>query len=213
MEVVFLTYKFFKMKLIITLFVLSISLISCNEGKKSLQGETPFQRELNAEYKDATTSPLTDEDIKDFEGLDFFKYDSTYVVEALFTKTPNEKSFKMKTTTDRRPEYVKYGVLEFFLKDEIFHLNVYQNQDLMKEDGYEDYLFLPFSDETNGIESYGGGRYIDLRIPKTDKIIIDFNSAYNPYCAYNHKYSCPIVPRENYLKTRIEAGVKAFKKH
>jgi uncharacterized protein (DUF1684 family) len=73
--------------------------------------------------------------------------------------------------------------------------------------------FLPFTDETNGMESYGGGRYIDLNVPKGNKLIIDFNSAYNPYCAYNDKYSCPIVPRENYLKTRIEAGVKTFKKH
>ena len=74
-------------------------------------------------------------------------------------------------------------------------------------------MFLPFSDETNGIESYGGGRYIDLRIPEGNTLIIDFNSAYNPYCAYNDKYSCPIVPRENYLRTRIEAGVKKFKDH
>lgn len=203
----------FKMKYVITFFILLISIISCKEGKKHLKGDTDFQREINAEYKDASTSPLTEEDRKEFEGLDFFKYDSTYVVEALFTKTPNEKPFKMKTTTDRLPEYIKYGILEFFVKDEIFKLNVYQNQDLIKKEGFEDYLFLPFSDETNGLESYGGGRYIDLRIPKGDTVVIDFNSAYNPYCAYNHKYSCPIVPRENYLKTRIEAGVKTFDKH
>ena len=92
-------------------------------------------------------------------------------------------------------------------------MNVYQNQELIKQEGFENYLFLPFSDETNGIESYGGGRYIDLRIPESNKLIIDFNSAYNPYCAYNDKYSCPIVPRENYLRTRIEAGVKKFKDH
>ena len=65
----------------------------------------------------------------------------------------------------------------------------------------------------NGLESYGGGRYIDARIPEGDTFIIDFNKAYNPYCAYNDKYSCPIVPRKNYLKTRIEAGVKVFEKH
>ena len=188
-------------------------LSSCNNGKQPVKGETEFQREINAEYKDATLSPLKEEDRKEFEGLDFFKYDSTFVVDALFTRTTDELPFKMKTTTDRLPEYIKYGVLDFFLNDEIFQLNVYQNQELIKQEGFENYLFLPFSDETNGIESYGGGRYIDLRIPESNKLIIDFNSAYNPYCAYNDKYSCPIVPRENYLRTRIEAGVKKFKDH
>ena len=201
------------MKLAITFVLILMCLSSCNDGKQPIKGETQFQREINAEYQDATSSPLKEEDRKQFEGLDFFKYDPTYVVEALFTRTTNELPFKMKTTTDRLPEYVKYGVLDFFLHDEIFQLNVYQNQDLKKQEGYENYLFLPFSDETNGVESYGGGRYIDLRIPEGNTLIIDFNSAYNPYCAYNDKYSCPIVPRENYLRTRIEAGVKKFKDH
>ncbi|NCO64284.1 MAG: DUF1684 domain-containing protein [Flavobacteriales bacterium] len=201
------------MKTLATYVMLFICLASCNNGKQSIKGDTEFQRQLNAEYKDASTSPLKEEDRKVFEGLDFFKYDSTYVVKALFKRTENEIPFKMKTTTDRLPEYLKFGILEFFLNDEIFQLNVYQNQDLIKDEGYEDYLFLPFSDETNGLESYGGGRYIDLRIPESNTVVIDFNSAYNPYCAYNDKYSCPIVPRENYLKTRIEAGVKTFGKH
>ncbi len=201
------------MKLVITCVFVFICLSSCNNGKQPVKGETEFQREINSEYKDASKSPLKDEDRKVFESLDFFKYDSTFVVSALFTRTLNEVPFKMKTTTDRLPEYVKYGVLEFFLNDEIFNLNIYQNLDLIKKEGYENYLFLPFSDETNGIESYGGGRYIDLRTPEGNTLVIDFNSAYNPYCAYNDKYSCPIVPRENYLKTRIEAGVKKFKDH
>ena len=83
----------------------------------------------------------------------------------------------------------------------------------MQDEEYKDYLFLPFLDDTNGEGSYGGGRYIDLRIPDSDTMIIDFNTAYNPYCAYNDRYSCPIVPRQNYLDVAIEAGVKAFKKH
>lgn len=201
------------MKSIIAYIILFAFLLGCNSGKQPIKGDTAFQRELNAEYKDASTSPLTEEDRKTFEGLDFFKYDSAYVVKAQFTRTENEPVFKMKTTTDRLPEYVKYGILEFSIKGETYQLNVYQNQDLKTKKDYEDYLFLPFLDETNGIESYGGGRYIDLRIPKDNTLVIDFNSAYNPYCAYNHKYSCPIVPRENYLKTRIEAGVKKFKEH
>lgn len=201
------------MRILIVLFVLSITLISCGQEKRAIKGETEFQRELNAEFKDVTTSPLKDRDRKVFEGLDFFKFDSTFVVKAQFKRTPNEQSFKMKTTTDRLPVYVKYGELGFKLNNENYKLNIYQNLGLMEDEGFEDYLFLPFLDETNGFESYGGGRYIDARIPIDDSIIIDFNKAYNPYCAYNDKYSCPIVPRVNYLKTRIEAGVKVFEKH
>lgn len=200
------------MKNLIIVFLL-ISTVSCAQEKQAVLGETDFQKEMNADYKDATTSPLKDKDRKVFKGLDFFKFDSIYVVTAHFRRTPNEKTFKMKTTTNRKPIYVKYGELNFDLKGKNFTLNIYQNQDLIKKEGYKDYLFLPFLDETNGLESYGGGRYIDARIPDGDTMIIDFNKAYNPYCAYNDRYSCPIVPRKNYLKTRIEAGVKAFDKH
>ena len=119
----------------------------------------------------------------------------------------------MKTTTDRISQERVYGILHFEINEKLHQLEIYQGKDLMQEEGYEDYLFLPFLDETNGLESYGGGRYIDARIPEGDTIIIDFNKAYNPYCAYNDKYSCPIVPRKNYLKTRVEAGVKVFEKH
>jgi uncharacterized protein (DUF1684 family) len=194
-------------------FTLMISTLGCAQGKEPIPGDTEFQREINAEYKDASTSPLKDKDRKNFKSLAFFSFDSTYVVTAKFEKTPNETPFEMKTTTDRLPIYVKYGIVTFNLKGNMYQLNVYQNQDLTKKEGYDDYLFLPFLDNTNGEESYGGGRYIDLRIPDGDELVIDFNTAYNPYCAYNEKYSCPIVPRVNYLELKVEAGVKAFKKH
>ncbi|WP_298536430.1 DUF1684 domain-containing protein [uncultured Algibacter sp.] len=201
------------MKRIVLLCLLTQVLLCCAQEKRALKGDTEFQKEINAEYKDATTSPLKKKDRKQFEGLDFFPFDSLYVVKANFKRTPNEVPFEMKTTTDRLPLYTKYGELVFDLKGAQFHLNVYQNQSLIKKEGFKDYLFLPFLDETNGLESYGGGRYVDARIPEGDVMVIDFNKAYNPYCAYNDKYSCPLVPRENYLKIRIEAGVKVFKKH
>ncbi len=169
-----------------------------------------FQQTLNKEYGDKEESPLTEEDFKTFKGLDFYPIDEKYIVEATFVRTPEEKIFKMKTTGTRTPEYVKYGQLIFRLDGNEFKLNLYQNIDLIKKEGFADYLFLPFSDLTCGKESYIGGRYIDMRIPKSDIIIIDFNKAYNPYCAYNHKYSCPIVPLENDLQVAIFAGVKKF---
>ncbi|MCB0444880.1 MAG: DUF1684 domain-containing protein [Gelidibacter sp.] len=201
------------MKIVFTLLLSFVFLSSCAQDKIPEAGATDFQKEMNAEYKDASTSPLKDKDRAVFEGLDFFAFDSAYVVKAKFSKLDNEQPFEMKTTTERLPVYVKYGKVSFELKGQRFELNVYQNQDLMKKEGYEDYLFLPFLDYTNGNESYGGGRYIDMRIPKGDTVEIDFNKAYNPYCAYNEKYSCPLVPTENYLDTEVRAGVKVFKKH
>ena len=76
-----------------------------------------------------------------------------------------------------------------------------------------DHLFLPFTDNTNGVETYGGGRYIDLKIPAGNTINIDFNKAYNPYCAYSDKYSCPIPPPENHLDIEIKAGIKLTDHH
>ena len=198
------------MRYLLSLLIL-VSTLSCVQDKKPILGETDWQKELNAEYKDATTSPLKAKDRKHFEGLDFFKFDSAFVVVAQLERTPDSEFFNMKTTTNRLSQERIYGILTFQLNGETHKLNVYQGKDLMVTEGYEDYLFLPFLDDTNGEESYGGGRYIDLRIPEGDTIVIDFNKAYNPYCAYSGRYSCPIPPKENHLDVEINAGVKKYK--
>ncbi len=169
-----------------------------------------FQRELNEEFKNPETSPLPDRYRKDFETLEYFAPDTTYVVNAKFVRTPESLPFLMPTTTDRKSKEVLYGIAHFDLNGNKQQLEIYQNQELMEQEEFHDYLFLPFSDETNDKETYTGGRYIDLRIPDGDTIRIDFNKAYNPSCAYNPKYSCPIVPSVNALDTEVRAGVKAF---
>ena len=191
---------------------LIVFLMSCNEERRPLLGETDYQKEQNAKFKDATTSPLTDKDRKEFRGLNFFKFDSTYIVKALLKRTPDAEWFNMKTTTERLSKERVFGILTFEINEEQFNLNVYQGEENMQTKGLEDYLFLPFLDDTNGEESYGGGRYIDLRIPESDTITIDFNKAYNPLCVYNEKFSCPLVPRENYLPIQVKAGVKMYVK-
>ena len=192
--------------------LLIIITISCSQ-KKPILGETKFQKEQNAMFKDASRSPLKDKDRETFESLDFFTYDSTFLVKAELKRTPDTEFFNMKTTTDRVSRERIYGILAFKINDKEYSLNVYQGKENMQTKGFEDYLFLPFLDATNGESTYGGGRYIDLRIPEGDSMEIDFNSAYNPYCVYNEKYSCPIVPRVNYLPIKIEAGVKNYKKN
>ena len=182
-------------------------LLNCDNRKRYNNDLTPFQREINDFFKDASVSPLKKRDLKNFRGLDFFTYDSTYLVTAKLTKTPKEKPFMMLTTTDMMVEYIKYGTVSFELLNNQYSLDIYKN---LEDPNEQDNLFLPFLDDTNGNESYGGGRYINLDIPQGDNLIIDFNSAFNPYCVYDEKYSCPIVPRENYLPLEIKAGVMNF---
>ena len=179
-------------------------------AQKDVAAAEKFQSELNKSYADSLKSPLMKDNLKQFKGLDFYPIDEKYIIEAIFIRTKKEKSFKMKTTTNRTPIYKKYGELHFSIDGKELKLNVYQNVDLKKKPGFDDYLFLPFSDLTCGKDSYIGGRYIDMQIPKSGKVIIDFNQAYNPYCAYNYEYSCPIVPLENDLDIEINAGVKKF---
>jgi uncharacterized protein (DUF1684 family) len=210
-------------KVILGLFLI---ILGCGDGKKyhddqqikpvllsnnDLASIIEFQKDLNKEFSDPESSPLPDRYRKDFNGLDFFKPDTTFIVNATFTRTPDATPFLMPTTTDRMSKEVVYGVVSFQLKGKSFQLEVYQNEELKEDEGFEDYLFLPFTDATNGNETYSGGRYIDLTIPEGDQIVIDFNKAYNPYCTYNKKYSCPIVPSQNTLDMEIFAGVKAFK--
>ena len=198
------------MKTVLTLVILSIFNFGLAQDKFDLASVEKFQKDLNTEYTDAKTSPLMAEDLVKFESLDFFPINEKFFVVANFVRTKDEKPFEMKTSTDRKPMYVKYGEAHFVLDGKPFQLNIYQNIELSKKDEYKDYLFLPFSDLTCGKESYIGGKYIDMKVPNGDTIVIDFNKAYNPLCAYNHKYSCPKVPLENDLKIEIKAGVKKF---
>ncbi len=172
-----------------------------------------FQEKINATFSSEETSPLTTKDFKQFKKLDFFKIDTSFCVKAKFERTPYETPFIMKTTTGTEPLYVKYGEARFILQEKEYVLNIYQNQGLKTQPEYEDYLFLPFTDSSNQESSYSGGRFIDLKIPEGESILIDFNTAYNPYCAYNNRYSSPIPPVENHLDVKILAGVKKYKKY
>ena len=187
--------------------------IGCQSQKRPIKSQSEFQKQQNSFFKDASKSPLKPKDLKVFEGLDFFPIDSLFVVEAQLQRTPNTPFFDMKTTTKRVTRERVFGVLSFTINNESYTLNVYQGAPESDSESESDYLFLPFLDATNGTETYGGGRYIDLTIPEGNQMTVDFNKSYNPYCAYNEKFSCPIVPRENYLSLKINAGIKRFKDH
>jgi uncharacterized protein (DUF1684 family) len=201
------------MKTTILIFSLLIATVLNAQDKKKNTEASKFQTKLNKDFSSNEDSPLTEEDLETFTKLDFFAIDSAFIVTAKLEFHKDSKPFKMATTTDRLPVYKLYATASFTLQGKAFQLEIYQNEKLTLSPEYEDHLFLPFTDNTNGETSYGGGRYIDLNVPEGDQIIIDFNQAYNPYCAYNHKYSCPIPPEVNHLDTEVKAGVMAYKKH
>jgi uncharacterized protein len=195
--------------------ITTVALFLALAGSGSAQDTIVWRDSLNAywdrliaEYADSATSPLKSEDRAHFTYLEHFAFDPTYCVQARFERTKDAPAFAMKTTTKREPRYRVYGILRFTLNGVECALPVYENEVPHAE--YPNYLFLPFTDLTNGEETYGGGRYIDLLAPLGDTVTVDFNKAYNPYCAYNDKYSCPIPPKENHLLTPVKAGVLKF---
>lgn len=149
---------------------------------------------------------LNEDDLIHFKGLNHFEVDTLFNIKAKFIKDIG-KRFKMPTSTERQPIYRRYGYLYFEINQVACTLTVYQNMALRKMKEHKNSFFIPFRDETSAIESYGGGRYLDIQILKgeTSKQI-DFNLSYNPYCAYSHRYSCPIPPNENTLPVSIRAG-------
>lgn len=196
------------------LFLLLLTLPGTIIAQRKILNEVyAFRNNLNYEFRDTVHSPLGPTDAKSFSGHIFYPIDLNFRIKAKFVRTADAAPFVMRASGPRQAQYVQYGKAKFTLAGKSYELPVYQNLALMSDERFSDYLFLPFTDLTNGNETYGGGRYIDLRIPKGKYIIIDFNQAYNPYCAYSDRYSCPIPPRENHLDTEIRAGVKYSERH
>jgi uncharacterized protein (DUF1684 family) len=201
-----------KKKIIITLLIIFGFSKIFAQSDWNIEAVVAYQEQMNFNFADSLKSPLKDSDKRNFKTLDFYEINPEMVVTAKLIKFKKSKPFSMPTTTDRKPMYRKYGALHFELKGIPCVLEIYQNLDLIKMPKYQNYLFLPFTDLTSGIDSYGGGRYLDLQIPDGDTVLLDFNLSYNPYCAYNEKYSCPLVPKVNDLKVEVNAGVKNFHK-
>jgi uncharacterized protein (DUF1684 family) len=151
---------------------------------------------------------------KDKKYFRFYPADEDYKVVARLTKLQDTIGFIMKTSGTKDKRFFRYASLQFILKGLPLQLTLYQSEQLMQDSTYKNYLFLPFTDNTSGGKSYGGGRYIDLDINdiENNAVVIDFNKAYNPYCAYTSGYNCPIPPRENNLDIAIKAGEQKFKK-
>ena len=153
-----------------------------------------------------TDSVLNSEEQELIINLDYFPIDSSWVLTAEFKKKKG-RVFKMSTTTKRTPEYQRIGYLHFERNDDEFKLSVYKNKGLTAKE-YKNYVFIPFVDANSPETTYGGGRYLDLKMSIKDKtVIVDFNKAYNPYCVFSYRYSCPITPLENHIDVKVNAGI------
>lgn len=151
----------------------------------------------------------------DKQMMQFYKVDKSWRVKALFKKTEGSTWFMMPTSGKIKKEFRLYGTLSFLLHDTAVVLHVYQSRQLMTLPAYADYLFIPFTDATTGMDTYGGGRYMDIVLSdiQSGHCIIDFNKAYNPYCAYAAGYNCPVPPKENDLPVAVLAGEKNYALH
>ncbi|MDB5196547.1 MAG: hypothetical protein JWP88_918 [Flaviaesturariibacter sp.] len=149
----------------------------------------------------------------DKKNLTFYPVNENFSVIATVEKTPNSSWFKMETSGLMRPLYRIFGFARFKIGNDSASLAILQSQSLLLNEQYKNLLFIPFTDLSSGQETYAGGRYLDFSIEDiiNNQLRIDFNKAYNPYCAYvSNKYNCPIPPKENHLLLKIEAGEKAF---
>lgn len=195
--------KYIFIFLLLPLWVFSQKMVS-----QEVMDVKKFQQDLNAEYLNPKSTPLRGDNFKNFKGHPFFPFDLKYRIMATFTKTKDAKPFDLPTSSGKTKSYKEYGKATFQLDGKPYTLTLYQSLDLIKQKKYKDYLFLPFRDATNEKETYGGGKYMDLKIPTGNTILLDFNQSYQPFCAYNaYDYNCPIVPEENKLPVEIRAGV------
>jgi uncharacterized protein len=152
-------------------------------------------------------SPIPPSERPSFKGLKYFPPDDSYRVTSKLERFDTPKPIVISTSTGTQQAYVRYGAFSFQIQGKTLKLFVYKSA----EDPYARSLFVPFSDATSGRETYGAGRYLDLEEQGGDDYELDFNMAYNPYCAYSEEYTCPIPPIENRLPVRILAGEKNYK--
>jgi len=182
--------------------------VSQEEMKLEEQRVLGWRKERDAFFKNHERSPLLPNGKKHFKGLKYYPFDHRYVfsgkIERLVFNIDNPKyyaTFLTNKGTNKR--YLSYGKFRFTLDGKQYAIEIYKSI-------LSDYLFVPFKDKTNGKETHEGGRYLDAEILADYRMVLDFNMAYNPSCAYNEKFVCVLPPRENMLNIEIRAGEKKF---
>lgn len=160
-----------------------------------------FRAEKDDFFRIGNQSPLADDQRRAFRGLNYYPENASLRFELLLERSPKPQPVVLATSTGDERDYMHVGQIRFDVNGQEAVLQVY-------EDDYG--FFLPFLDATAPDETYGAGRYLEPHELRPDTLHVDFNLAYNPYCAYNERWSCPLPPGENRLKVRIEAGEMKF---
>jgi len=140
-----------------------------------------------------------------FDKIDYYPVDPKWAINADFIQNTENDSLLLITSTGEKRNDLIFGTVTFTYNNTLCSLLI-----LLESNGGKTTLFIPFMDKTSGHTTYGGGRYLEADFPVGDHILLDFNKAYNPYCAYSEGYSCPLPPKANVLKIPIEAGEKSF---
>ena len=164
-----------------------------------------FRQDKDEFFRGGDDSPLPLDERTAFGGLKYFEPDPSLRIEAKLHRYPEPEGVMISTSTGTRQLYNRVGYFELTVDESQVRLNAYQSAE--REDRS---LFIPFRDATSGKESYGSARYMDMEVEHDEQYVVDFNFAYNPYCAYSEDYVCPLPPRENWLKVPIRAGEKKY---
>lgn len=190
--------------------ILGIGTSFIASDKAYIKSIKKHRKERRKEFRDPRRSPLREE-AKHFKRLAYFEISPAYKLEARLERTPDAIPFKIPTNEPKvSKDYVSYGKLHFNLKGKTHQLVVYKSLAFSPLPQFRSLLFLPFRDRTTGKATYGGGRYLDLQVPEGNQLMLDFNLAYNPNCAYSEGWSCPLPPAENTLDVPVEAGEKNY---
>lgn len=160
-----------------------------------------FRAAKDGFFRSHPQSPLTPQQRRDFGGLKYFPEDESLRLEVKVDLLNDSQPIQMQTTTGGAQAYFRHGRFKFVVDGQEAELTIYRG-----EHGY----FLPFVDSLMGSETYPAGRYLEPEELPGGRFYVDFNVAYNPYCAYNDAWSCPITPAENRLKVPVRAGEKIF---
>jgi len=189
----------------IIFFLISMSVTSCQRKSDYENKVDKYRSQTLGFYTNPEETPLDTLEQRNFKGISWFPIDESYRIEADMIWLPQTESIEMKQSGGDVRTYSKVAELHFNVNGENCKLIAYQSE----EHRSRHELFVPFLDATSGKESYGGGRYLDVKFnPASSKVELDFNFAYAPFCAYTHTFSCPVVPQENRLSVLIKAGEK-----
>ncbi len=194
------------MRLLLFLLILFVKVCQSQDHSILLKEQASFESQWLQKYHGLKGSLDELEKLRAIHSLPFFKFDSLFRVTAMLDTAGMSEYFQLQTSQHRTVWYRTYGYLSFTLSGKKYRMPVYQSRASVMNGQSE--LFFPFTDLTNGNNTYEGGRYIEMPIPPGNTFILDFNKSFNPYCVYSHMYSCELVPKENDFDIEIRAGIK-----